>query len=180
MKNNKFTQFASLAALVFATTPALATVIFDPSTGTGQVGKGDVQDAFLWNNQQLQANAASLEFQVVQNKHYTATCTDADGKFETKPGKFQTLRNTTHNVQTNVTGGGPVNVNSRTNPQKMVTGFMLIGYRSASFNNDQTPPQVGDSCSQGNIIGRITNVVVFGTTELSVNFGGTKRVLAVY
>lgn len=41
---------------------ALAAVTFDASTGTGFVGKGDVQLAFGWNNKQLQANAAGVTF----------------------------------------------------------------------------------------------------------------------
>lgn len=33
---------------------ATATVTFDPTTGKGFVGKGDLQTAFGWNNNQLQ------------------------------------------------------------------------------------------------------------------------------
>lgn len=39
-----------------------AAVIFDPATGTGFVGKGDVQLAIGWNNKQLQDNAADVTF----------------------------------------------------------------------------------------------------------------------
>ncbi|MFM8246766.1 MAG: hypothetical protein ACKN9M_07420 [Burkholderiaceae bacterium] len=182
MKNIKFAQIASLAALILGTTPAIAAVIFDPSTGIGFVGKGDVQDAFLWNNQQLQTNAPGLEFKVVQTRQWTATCTDADGKQEIGDGKFKALKDTTYSIDSKPGGGGSNKVNSdpRLNPQKMVTGFTLSGYRGAGLSNNDSPPAVGSNCARGNIIGTWTSVVVSGTTELTVNYGGIKRVLAVY
>lgn len=54
MKSAK--TLVALAAATLATV-AIAAVTFDPVTGTGFVGKGDVQTAFGWNNQQLQQNA---------------------------------------------------------------------------------------------------------------------------
>ena len=41
---------------------AYAAVTFDPTTGQGFVGKGDVQYTFDWNNAQLQANADDVGF----------------------------------------------------------------------------------------------------------------------
>src|SRR5918996_4693526 len=49
---------AIVAAFAIGMTAAFALVTFDPSTGTGFVGKGDVQTAFGWNNKQLQNNAS--------------------------------------------------------------------------------------------------------------------------
>ena len=46
---NKIRVLAAIAALAVSTA-ALATVTFDPATGIGFVGKGDVQLAFGWNN----------------------------------------------------------------------------------------------------------------------------------
>ena len=57
-------MIAALFAMALATT-AQAAVTFDPETGTGFVGKGDVQVAFGWNNAQFQANATGLSFAYV-------------------------------------------------------------------------------------------------------------------
>jgi len=50
------------AAIVAMSSIAGASVTFDSSTGTGFVGKGDVQTALGYNNAQMQANANSLTF----------------------------------------------------------------------------------------------------------------------
>lgn len=54
-------MIAAVLAVGLATV-ANADVTFDPVTGQGFVGKGDVQTAFAWNNAQLQANANALTF----------------------------------------------------------------------------------------------------------------------
>lgn len=51
MKQSKL--IGAVTAAVCMVGSALATVTFDPGTGTGFVGKGDVQNAFGWNNAQL-------------------------------------------------------------------------------------------------------------------------------
>ena len=53
---------AAAAATAFVSTAAWATVTFDPTTGTGFVGKGDVQLVYLWNNKQLQDNGSKVKF----------------------------------------------------------------------------------------------------------------------
>jgi hypothetical protein len=180
MKHTKFSHLAALAALILATTPALATVVFDVVTGNGFVGKGDVQDAFLWNNQQLQTNAPGLEFEVINTRNWTATCIDSDGQFQTENGKFKKLQNTTYSINSKPSSGAKVNSDPRLNPQNMVTGFTLNGYRGTHFSTGEAPPTVGSACSKGNIVGTWTSVVSSGTTELTVNYSGIKRLLAVY
>ena len=44
----------ALAALALSATAAFAAVTFDPATGKGFVGKGDVQIAYNLNNKQIQ------------------------------------------------------------------------------------------------------------------------------
>ena len=51
---------AAAAATVFISAAALASVTFDPNTGTGFVGKGDIQVPMGWNNKQLQNNAGGV------------------------------------------------------------------------------------------------------------------------
>ena len=51
------------AVVMFAiANTAAAEVRLDPEAGTGFVGKGDVQDAFVWNDAALQQNALFVGF----------------------------------------------------------------------------------------------------------------------
>jgi Spy/CpxP family protein refolding chaperone len=52
MKKFKMTLMA--IALLSISIATFAAVTFNPSTGIGFVGKGDVQNAFGWNNADLQ------------------------------------------------------------------------------------------------------------------------------
>lgn len=69
---------ATLACGIFIATsaaPAGAAVTFDGSTGTGFVGKGDVQTAFGWNDAKLQARAAGVTFSTSAPATQTLTST---------------------------------------------------------------------------------------------------------
>jgi hypothetical protein len=57
-----FAVATATTGALLAASPANAAVTFDPATGTGFVGKGDVQTALKYNNTQLQKNASSLLF----------------------------------------------------------------------------------------------------------------------
>ena len=54
-------KFAGLA-LALASSSALASVTFDPVTGIGFVGKGDVQYTFGLNNHAMQAASPTTQF----------------------------------------------------------------------------------------------------------------------
>src|ERR687892_2586108 len=75
----KMKSIAVLTALVVGAV-AYADVIFDAATGTGFVGKGDVQLALGYNNAQLQANANSLVFAAVSTvvTERSWTCTNSN------------------------------------------------------------------------------------------------------
>lgn len=49
-------------ALIMFAASAAASVTFDPSTGTGFVGKGDLQTPWGWNNQKMQIEALNITF----------------------------------------------------------------------------------------------------------------------
>ena len=78
--------FSGLAAGALAmgimASSAFAAVTFDPATGTGFVGKGDVQTAMGWNNAELQKNAENLKFTYVTETTYAVavTWTTGEGK----------------------------------------------------------------------------------------------------
>src|SRR5688572_8608251 len=65
---------AAGAALAVVSTAAMASVSFDDTTGTGFVGKGDVQLAFGWNNKAAQDNAKSVVFSYEVEDTYDVTC----------------------------------------------------------------------------------------------------------
>jgi hypothetical protein len=55
---------AAAALVIGAASAAGAAVTFDPDTGTGSVGKGDVQTALGLNNNQLRAQTGGFAFTV--------------------------------------------------------------------------------------------------------------------
>jgi hypothetical protein len=78
----------AFVAALLVVLPAAASVTFDPLTGTGFVGKGDVQSAFGWNNQQLQANAAGVSFTYIVEGTLSQTCEREAGASEAITREF--------------------------------------------------------------------------------------------
>lgn len=64
---------AATAAALFSTT-ASAAVIYDPASG-GTIGKGDVQDAFGWNNTAFQQDIRNLQFSYEKTSEFEGKCT---------------------------------------------------------------------------------------------------------
>jgi len=75
MKRSKLVSALAVAAALIIAAPAGAAVTLDLETGTGFVGKGDVQTVFDWNNKQLQNNAAGVTFSYSASSETTWTCT---------------------------------------------------------------------------------------------------------
>ncbi|PWI15537.1 hypothetical protein DI272_16160 [Streptomyces sp. Act143] len=161
------------AAVALATGPALAAVTFDPATGTGFVGKGDVQTAFGWNNKQLQTNAPGVTFAYDATTHYSAVCEWITGA-GTKGQK-------THDITLNRHTGVSNTVAYDPRVQTQITGFTLTGFGSTSTTG--TVPAVGEPCV-GNDDGVDHNgtwvtVDEVGTTAVfSVGYAGTSVPLA--
>jgi hypothetical protein len=130
---------AFAAAITLAGAAALAAVAFDPASGTGFVGKGDIQLAFGWNNDQLQRNAALVGFNYRQRASYSATC-----EFITGEG---TRGQQTHDVA--VTKMTMVNdqVLFDTRTHKQIDGFNLTGLGSSTIVG--AVPEVGGTCPDG-------------------------------
>jgi len=140
MKNSiKKFGAAAVACLVVAGV-AFASVTFDPDTGTGFVGKGDVQTAFGLNNPQIQAilNADPQAFTFSYNAtdEYSAVCT-----WTTGPDHNQKVHNVSHTTNTEVVGA--LNGLPRPGPSQF-TGFNLTGFGTPSDSG--AVPVVGDPC----------------------------------
>src|SRR5260221_9729513 len=65
---------AAIAALATTAGLALAAVAFDPATAQGYVAKEDVQAAFGWKDQAVQANATRVSFHLVQRVSASWSC----------------------------------------------------------------------------------------------------------
>jgi hypothetical protein len=128
------------AASLAAAAPASAAVTFDPSTGSGFVGKGDVQVALGWNNKQLQDNAAGVSFtyETTTVQETSWTCVNQNN------GHVQERSRTT-----TATVSGVASSVARENSKGKdgaVTGFDLNGYAGGSSSNSSTAGPPLNSC----------------------------------
>ncbi|MFC4426185.1 hypothetical protein [Deinococcus navajonensis] len=151
-----------------ASTPTVSAqaVSFNASTGTGFVGKGDVQLAFGWNNQALQKNASGVTFTYNATESYKFDCT-----FTLIVG-----RDRVQEPQT-VTRGRSAGVNATISydarVKNQITGFNLNGFNGLTTEGDV--PVDGGFCPGGPLQdGVISNVTLTSSTGgLYVNYGGT-------
>jgi hypothetical protein len=132
---------AVLAGAVMAlsmATVALGAVTFDPATGTGFVGKGDVQLIFGWNNKALQDNAASVQFRASTEEvtEVSWECTNANN--ENIQERARTTTTTTQGVVSNIA-----------RVKNQITGFNLTGYSAGSTSTSETEGPPLNSCPSG-------------------------------
>jgi hypothetical protein len=118
----RFNRLLALSALLTVSLTATAEVTYD-ANGVGSVGKGDVQELFGWNNATLNANAASLQFQLLTTGGATWQCLGYN------PQNKPVL--TTHGLESS-TVESAVAVEVRRNRQDNVTGFVLNGANVAT------------------------------------------------
>ena len=126
-KRTLVASLAVLATLVVAGVGSATT--FDLSAGTGFVSKGDVQDAFAWNDATFQQHASSVHFTYAAGWSWAVVCTGTSGS------------------QTYFQAGGisaNVDAEARTNPKGKVTGFDLVGFET--FTGPTVAPVVGETC----------------------------------
>jgi opacity protein-like surface antigen len=105
---------AIAATVALSATAAFAAATFNPATGEGFVGKGDVQTAFNLNNKQLQEQAQNVSFSFVSVTEQTWVCTNTNNE------------NTQERARTTESQGLFSSV-TRDN-KKQVTGFLLTGF----------------------------------------------------
>jgi hypothetical protein len=135
----KKTVIALAAAGVLAVAAtAYADVEFNADTGTGFVGKGDVQLALGWNNKQLQDGASSAVFTYEASTVTATTWTcDRDGGTQTQE-RANTTTTTTQGV-----------VSAVSRERNQINGFILNGFDGAPTTTSETDgPKVG-SCPTG-------------------------------
>ncbi len=142
---------------------AFAAVTFDPATGTGFVGKGDVQLAFGWNNAQMQANHQAVTFKYVAAATYAFDC-----EWYTGP---EHNRKRHENTKTAESG---INISIAADSRKtgQWTGWHLKGF-TASVPAPAAPTDA-DCGAEGNEM----KTLIPGSVELLTSSGGLYAVHA--
>ena len=124
------------AVAISSISGAAAAVTFDPETGKGFVGKGDVQIALGWNNKELQTNAEGVSFSYESLDTYEATCTFTTGEGT----RGERIHNVDHKKKTSVDAA--VSYDARVKNQ--ITGFILTGWGITTTSG--SVPVEGEAC----------------------------------
>lgn len=164
------------AAIALAMSSAGAAVTFDSGSGTGFVGKGDIQEAFGLNNKALQDAASTVTFSYLATAEFDVTCEWDSTTGGPKP-------KTIHHVITNTkTSGIASTVDGdprKTRGQNQFTGFNLLGH---VLESSDSAPEVGDVCRNGNgadSVGYVTAVESLGggAETLTAHLGTSSAVI---
>lgn len=133
----KFFKGLTLSAVALVATTAFAAVTYDPGTGKGFVGKGDVQIPFSLNNQTMQTKAQSTFFHQENKETYTFTCMWLTGNIQNIKQHFRDKK-----LRTDVAKM------LASDPRKtgQWTGWNLNGFESISVALGDPIPMVGDAC----------------------------------
>lgn len=121
----------AFAATALVAAPALAAVTFDPATGTGFVGKGDVQVALDLNNKQLQDAAAGLVFTYDATTVSETAWTCSNEHNDNVQQRRRTSTTTTSGVVSHVA-----------RERNQVTGFVLTGFTGSSVVESSDGPKL--------------------------------------
>lgn len=131
---------AAAAATTLLASAAHAAWNIDPATGTGFVGKGDVQLVYGWNNRQLNTNAGSISFE-----YSSTTVTETTWTCDRDAGPQTSERSNRVRERTQ----GVLNSIVRDNKTLQITGFNLTGFNGAVTEKTvENGPDVG-SCPNG-------------------------------
>jgi hypothetical protein len=159
----------ALAGAIVTSAAVMAAVVFNPATGEGFVGKGDVQSAFGWNNARLQSNAGGVTFTFGAEVEQSVVCQHETGS--------QTL--TRHGTRS---GSVDSQVQHHARTHQQIDGFLLTGYGDVSEDfgdwENETGPGNDDiipACFNQSQAWDVTDWVetYLSGPSLYVNFGGT-------
>ncbi len=153
----------AMATMVVSAGAVFAIVTFDSESGTGFVGKGDVQTAFNLNNKQMQAKHQNVTFKYVATATYEFDC-------EWYTGPDHNLKRH-QNTQTAETG---VNASIASDSRKtgQWTGWFLNGYPGGA-QNPVAEPTDADCGAEGSE----KKSIVEGSVEKISESGGLYAVL---
>lgn len=141
-------KYLSIILAVVAV-PVFADVTFDPSTGIGSVGKGDIQtQLFDGNDDDLQANAGDVTFSYESGGTYKVVVEWYTGPAHNRKRHTECLE-----ITTGVSGS--VNHEVKTNPQGKITGFDLTGFGDDLVVTDEEIPEVGQQVNSSDNVPKI-------------------------
>ena len=162
---------AAAAATTFVASAAWASVTFDPASGTGFVGKGDVQLAFGWNNKAAQTNAKAVSFSLESDDTYDVTC-----EWDTVAGQSGNIIH--HEVTNHKHQGVNATLAYDARLKNQYTGYNLLGFSGDPVITGQAAPEVGDSCPMAHATAVVTAVDLTSSTGgLYVTFNGNSVLL---
>jgi hypothetical protein len=167
-----FRKSLVVLAVALGASATWAEVSINAAGGFGWVGKGDVQQAYGWNNKTLQTNAQGVSFEVKEHQKLTIVC-----EIEKELGKVVEVRYPELNITRNVistTDSDPRQNNSR------FTGYRLNGYGFQTASGSKESYNVGDACTAQGTEGKVVSVTSAGHTQVFAVYGGDKRLLAMY
>jgi hypothetical protein len=161
------------AAILLSLSLALAAVTLDFEdgvfTGTGFVGKGDVQLAFGWNNAELQRNASGVGFSYSAVESLEQDCASNDRGTFTVVGQ----RTKTEGISASVTFDA--------RQRNQITGFTLTGLGSSDYTNTGWVGPNGETtdnaCPAGTSPLGAVRVTSTGTGTLTVWHNGVGHAL---
>jgi hypothetical protein len=125
-----------LMALGLLVSSVGAAVTFDPATGTGFVGKGDVQTALILNNAQMQNTAVVFTYNATSVSEATWTC-DRDAGPQTQE-RANITTTTTQAVASSIA-----------RVKNQITGYNLTGYSSDPIVSEEVEGPAVGSCPTG-------------------------------
>jgi hypothetical protein len=133
---------ATVAAAVALAAPASASVMFDPSTGTGSIDKRLIQEAFGWNNATLQDRASGVTFRYEQAVIAYVDCTkEVQKRTMSKSWIFEQSVTDELIVESKATKGG----------RQQVVGFNLSGFAGSPRAFGDAPACPGGWEQEGEI-----------------------------
>jgi hypothetical protein len=151
----------AIAATVALSATAAFAYTLNPD-GTGFVGKGEVQTAFGWNNNQLQQRAGTVGFEAVTVTERSWVCTNANNEM------VQERERTT--TTTGV-------LNSIARERNQITGFNLLGFTSSSSTTEGPPLNTCPSGPWSLTQEAGDPVLISSELYATTTFGGGQRVL---
>ena len=160
----------ALLAMLVAAGAVFAAYTFDPATGKGFVGKGDVQLIYGWNNTQLQNNAKLVDFRTSTTSETSWTCSRPAPTPNDPTREITQQRHTTTTTQGLATTVARETSKGKDGP---VTGFNLTGY-DAPPTVTTDGPEIG-SCPatpSGFTYDEGSEVTTTGATVLEVSIDG--------
>jgi hypothetical protein len=131
MQSNSLKSTLAIAACAAIGAATYAAVIIDDE-GRGFVGKGDIQNAFGWDNATLQENADSVLFRFVDQETIEWQCV----KTVTTGGPNPEIKIITQ-VKESIQGiNAAIAYDARKNKKGQITGFVLEGFEDDAVELD--------------------------------------------